>query len=259
MLRFLSFAIPTLLLILAAFGVVVDVLDLEPRTGAVLRLSTGAMQVPAIVVLGGWIMEVCGLLALFLLAQGRCGNRWLDGLVAGWLAWVFRGPIFVVTIVVATRQPQDPWWRLAFAWWVLYSLCGLVLAALAPEASADDLAEPEAYGDPRAGQPAEEPLSEDVPPEPDSESTADEPSTPGSAGSPGVPELPFEPGEEDPTDRHPTVEALERARGESLGASGEAVVDGGSDDIGDRGDSEGDRDDNVDGTTAAAAGSETGR
>ena len=182
MLRFLSIALPTLLLILALFGVVVDTLDLEPRAGSVLRFSTGAAAVPAIVVLGGWIMETCGLLALFLLAQGRCGNRWLDGLVAGWLAWVFRGPIFVVTIVVATRQAQDPWWRLALAWWVLYSVCGLALAAIAPRITADELA-----------------------------------SEPGVAV--GVPELAVGLDDEDPTDRHPTVERLEaEARLAALGS-----------------------------------------
>ncbi|MEM8932035.1 MAG: hypothetical protein AAGE94_12725, partial [Acidobacteriota bacterium] len=235
-------------LILALFGVVVDVLDLEPRSGSVMRLSSDHSAVPTIVVLGGWIMETCGLLALYLLAQGRCGGRWLDGLVAGWLAWVFRGPIFVVTIVVATRQPQDPWWRLAFAWWILYSLCGLALAALAP------MAEPS-----EDGHPETEPVEDDEPegevPSDDVDDEVredDDDSTPkrgtdgedtdpaitihpfAAAPEPPARELPLDPDDEDPTDRHPTVEVLEeeaRAALEGLDLDGDPDLDGGSDDL----------------------------
>ncbi len=132
MIRFVTYAFPLILLFLALFGFVVEVLDLEPRSGAVIRLALFEQpKVPGAVVLGAWIMETCGLLALFLLAQGRCGAWWLDGLVAGWLAWVFRGPLLVLTVVVAARQPQDPWWDIAFGWWILYSVCGLSLAILA--------------------------------------------------------------------------------------------------------------------------------
>lgn len=132
MIRFLTYALPLLLLLFACFGLAVDVLDLEPRAGAVAKLEVFEPgRIPSSVVLGIWLMEACGLLALFLMAQGRCGAWWLDGLVAGWLAWVFRGPIFVLTLVIAVRQPQAPWWDLVLAWWVLYSICGLSLAALA--------------------------------------------------------------------------------------------------------------------------------
>ena len=134
MLRFLSIALPLVILLLALFGVVASALDLEPRAGSVIRLALWEQpRVPASVVLGAWLMEACGLLALFLITWGRCGSWWLDGLVAAWLGWVFRGPLLVLTVVVATRQPQDPWWRLAFAWFLLYSLIGLVLGWLARE------------------------------------------------------------------------------------------------------------------------------
>lgn len=132
MIRFITYAFPLLLLLLALFGFTVEILDLEPRSGAVVRLALFEQpKVPAAVVLGSWIMEACGLLALFLLAQGRCGTWWLDGLVAGWLAWVFRGPLLVLTVVVAARQPQQPWWDISLGWWILYSICGLSLAFLA--------------------------------------------------------------------------------------------------------------------------------
>ena len=144
MIRFVTNAFPLLILLLALFGFVVGILDLEPRSGAVIRLAVFEQPtVPAVVVLGSWMMEACGLLALFLLAQGRCGAWWLDGLVAGWLAWVFRGPLLVLTVVVAARQPQGPWWDIAFGWWILYSICGLSLAVLARRSGVVFAVEPE--------------------------------------------------------------------------------------------------------------------
>ncbi|MCP4662364.1 MAG: hypothetical protein GY856_43760 [bacterium] len=136
MFRFVIYAVPLLLVLFALFGLAVDLLGIEPdgdRAGAaVFALSLGENPLlPVRLVLGAWVLEAVGLTALFLLAEGRCGAWWLDGLATGWVAWIFRGPLLVVTLVVAAGQPQDPWWRLAFGWWVLYSLCGLGLAILA--------------------------------------------------------------------------------------------------------------------------------
>ncbi len=132
LLRFIVYAVPVLVLLLALFGFAVELLDAEPRSGSVIRLALfDQPRVPGQLVLGTWLVEASGLIALFLLTQGRFGAWWLDGLVAGWVGWIFRGPLLVVTIVVATRQPQDPWWTLAFGWWALYSVCGLSLAMLA--------------------------------------------------------------------------------------------------------------------------------
>lgn len=153
MLRFLSIAFPLVLVMLAVFGVLAGALGLEPRDGSVIRLALWDQSaVPPTVVLAAWSMEACGLLALFLVAQGRCGSWWLDGLVAGWLGWVFRGPLLVLTVVVATRQPQEPWWRLAFAWWILYSLIGLALGWLSIEPA--DEAPDEADIEPESAEPA---------------------------------------------------------------------------------------------------------
>lgn len=138
MLRFIVLAIPLLILLLALFGFTVEILDLEPRDGSVVKLAVlHPPLVPEPLVIGAWLVEACGLTALFLMAQGRCGRWWLDGLVAGWLAWIFRGPLLVITIVVAMRQPQQAWWTLAFGWWVLYSVCGLSLAWLAKHTELD--------------------------------------------------------------------------------------------------------------------------
>lgn len=120
------------MLLLALFGFTVELLDFEPRRGSVIKLALFEQPaVPGQLILGTWLVEASGLIALFLLTQGRFGTWWLDGLVAGWVGWIFRGPLLVITIVVAARQPQDPWWTLAFGWWVLYSVCGLSLALLA--------------------------------------------------------------------------------------------------------------------------------
>lgn len=132
MFRFVIYAAPLLVLELALFGFAVELLDAEPSAGSVIRLALyDPPQVPGKLVFGTWLVEASGLIALYLLAQGRFRTWWLDGLVAGWIAWIFRGPLLVVTIVVAARQPQEPWWTLAFGWWVLYSICGLSLALLA--------------------------------------------------------------------------------------------------------------------------------
>ncbi len=132
MYRFTIYAIPLLLILLALFGFVVDAFDLEPQGGGIVKLTLfGSQGLPTQVVFGAWLLEAIGLLTLYLLAQGRVGFWWLDGLVTGWIAWVFRGPLLVITIVTATGQRQDLWWTIALGWWVLYSICGLSLAILA--------------------------------------------------------------------------------------------------------------------------------
>ncbi len=149
MLRFTAYALPLLVLLLAVFGFAVEVLDLEPAGGATIRLAIlEQARVPAAFVLLAWLMEACGLMALFLVTQGRAGSWWLDGLLAGWLAWVFRGPLLVLTVTVAAHQSQQAWWRIVFGWWILYSCCGLALAALARA-----LGEPDEIG--AATRPAE--------------------------------------------------------------------------------------------------------
>lgn len=132
MLRFTAYALPLLILLLAVFGFAVEVLDLEPAGGATIRLAIlEQSRIPAFYVLLAWLMEACGLMALFLVCQGRTGAWWLDGLLSGWLAWVFRGPLLVLTVAVAAHQSQQAWWKIVFGWWILYSVCGLAMAALA--------------------------------------------------------------------------------------------------------------------------------
>lgn len=203
LLRFVTYALPLLVLLLALFGFAVELLDAEPRAGSVIRLALFEQpRVPALLVLGAWLVEASGLLALFLLAQGRCGAWWLDGLVTGWLAWIFRGPLLVMTIVVAVRQPHHPWWALAFGWWVLYSVCGLTLAWLARRVGLSAPKEKIDEGD-EAGQ--DERAASTEPPAADSEPESDfEPFDPMDDGQAGEP-IPTSPGTEELSAIEPPV------------------------------------------------------
>lgn len=89
--------------------------------------SVRTVSLPAWVMLGTWCLEAIGLVALFLLIDGRSRA---SGLLTGWIAWVFRGPLLVLSVAGLGGLPPAPWWSLAFSWWILYSLCGLLLGAL---------------------------------------------------------------------------------------------------------------------------------
>jgi hypothetical protein len=143
--RFTIYALPLVLVLFALFGLVVDVGAFGPQR---------ALPLPWALLLGTWLLEASGLVALYLLLQGRFSWWVLDGLVTGWIAWIFRGPLLVITVVSAVPgQPQQAWWQLVLAWWVLYSLAGLSLAWLARR-SAQFRAVPSA-----ATAPATEPMA----------------------------------------------------------------------------------------------------
>jgi len=116
---------------MALFRFAEEALGVAPDPAAL--SASGAVQLPGWVMLATWILEAVGLAALFLLIQGRSG-RWLAGLLTGWVAWVFRGPLLVVTVAGLAGLPPGPWWSLAFSWWVLYTVCGLVLGGVAAAA-----------------------------------------------------------------------------------------------------------------------------
>ena len=132
MIRFLAFGLFIVTAMVALFAMGADLLGFVPARGALLSpglLASGAVSWR--LAFGSWLLEALGLAALFLAVERRDGARWMDGLVTGALAWVFRGPLLVITIVVATGAPHAPWWRLVVGWLLLYLACGLVLAALA--------------------------------------------------------------------------------------------------------------------------------
>jgi hypothetical protein len=124
--RFLLLALPLLILTMALFQFAMEMLGLQVDSSSL----GGGIDLPGYVSLATWTLEALGLAALFLLVHGR-GGGWTSGLLAGWIAWVFRGPLLVVTVVALAGLSPRPWWLLALSWWVLYSLCGLLLSGVA--------------------------------------------------------------------------------------------------------------------------------
>lgn len=119
--RFLALSIGLLILVMALF---------QFGLAALGWLPPGApASPPPRVQMGAWGLEALGLAALFLLIHREEGKAWLSGLLSGWIAWVFRGPLLVVAVAAAGLDPK-PYWAMTFRWWVLYSVCGLALAAL---------------------------------------------------------------------------------------------------------------------------------
>lgn len=127
MTRFVALALPLLVLTLGLFAFALEALGLQASPGT----FAAGRELPPLYVLGTWALEAMGLTALFLLIQGRTAAGLLDGLLAGWIAWIFRGPLLVLTVAASTRLPTEPWWALALRWLAAYTLCGLLLAALA--------------------------------------------------------------------------------------------------------------------------------
>lgn len=132
MFRFLLTAVPLLLVLMAVFALSMGVFGLGPDLSDLARHGVKrGDSLPLQVRLGGWVVESLGLTALFLLIQGRSGSWWLDGLVSGLIAWLFRGPVLVLTVVSMSRLPADPWWPMSLRWLALYIACGLSLAIVA--------------------------------------------------------------------------------------------------------------------------------
>jgi hypothetical protein len=130
--RFLIFSIPLLILAMALFQFALEALGRVPDPDAL--SPSGGRDLPGWVALATWALEALSLSALFLLIYNRSGLRLLSGLLTGWIAWVFRGPLLVVTVVGLAGLPAAPWWGMAFGWWILYTLCGLLLGGAAAAA-----------------------------------------------------------------------------------------------------------------------------
>lgn len=163
MIRFFLHAVPLVVLLLFLFSLAAGVFDFGPSSAMTVL---DWQRVSVRLLLGTWLFEAFGLVALYLLVEGRSGHRWLDGLMAGWVAWIFRGPLLVVTVVVAAGGRQASWFRLAVGWWVLYTVCGLALAAVSRATEVRRKAEPEADAletrvlEADALEPSAEPLEE---------------------------------------------------------------------------------------------------
>src|ERR1044071_966579 len=123
--RFLIFSIPLLILAMALFHFALEALGRAPDPSAL--SPSGGRALPGWVALATWGLEALSLSALFLLIYNRSGLRLLSGLLTGWIAWVFRGPLLVVTVVGLAGLSPRPWWSLVLSWWGLFSLRRLPL------------------------------------------------------------------------------------------------------------------------------------
>lgn len=117
--RFLVLSLPLLLLALAVSHFAAEALELA------------VPALPAQYLLGLWVIEALGLVALFLLVRVRSLNRWVAGLAASWAAWIFRGPVLALTAGGVARLQAGSWSGLILSWLVLYTVCGLLMAAVA--------------------------------------------------------------------------------------------------------------------------------
>lgn len=126
MARFLFLALPLLVLALAAgHGLFSEYLGVD----------FGIL--PAKVRVGTWTLEALALTALFLLIHGDVdrpkdpeASPVATGVLAVWIAWVFRGALLVLALAAAGHTTSI-WWRRALSWWAIYTVCGVVLGLLA--------------------------------------------------------------------------------------------------------------------------------
>ncbi|HVS02159.1 MAG TPA: hypothetical protein VMT16_05255 [Thermoanaerobaculia bacterium] len=128
--RFLLLALPLLLLLLAGGAFALEVAGWAGEDLALARLGLERDRGVGPWRLAEWGLEAVGLTALFLLIEGR-GSRWVDGLLAGGVAWVFRGPLLLLTLARLTWLPGQPWLAQVLGWLPLYLAGGLLLAFLA--------------------------------------------------------------------------------------------------------------------------------
>ncbi len=137
-LRFVLLAIPLALLVLALAAVAADGFGYAPDLGPLeARGLARPGGLPPAVAWAALLFEAVALVALFLLIEGRSGSWWLDGLATGLAAWLFRGPLLVLTLAALTRLPTEPFWQMARAALVAEPAAALAVAALARAARRD--------------------------------------------------------------------------------------------------------------------------
>ena len=128
--RYLLFALPLTVLLIALFNLVLELFGLAPDLGPLVGWHVAAWGLPGAYVVGTWALEALALTALYLLIDARGGWSVVNGLATGWIAWVFRGPLLVLTASGAGGR-HAAWWTLAWRWLILYTLAGLLLALAA--------------------------------------------------------------------------------------------------------------------------------
>ena len=131
MARFLFFALPLVLLVLGATAFAADAMGATAE-GLPAPASLWREPVSGRLLLATWMLEAVGLTVLFLLVQSRGeGGAVVDGLATAGIAWLFRGPLMVLTAAAVTRLGREPWWTLSLQRLAAYLVSGLLLALLA--------------------------------------------------------------------------------------------------------------------------------
>lgn len=130
--RFLLLAVPLAVLVLALAAVGADLVGYGPDPAKLTAAGVARPEgLPRFYQAAALLFEAIALTALFLLLDGRSGLWWLDGIATGLAAWLFRGPLLVLTIAALTRLPTEPFWQVARLALVAEPAAGLALAALA--------------------------------------------------------------------------------------------------------------------------------
>ena len=128
--RFILLALLVALLLLAVADVAARAL-VPPPAAELARAGLAAGSLPAPLRLGAWLLEAAALTVLVLLLSGRTKTWWLEGMAAGLLAWVYRGPLALLSALAVARLPREPFWHEARTELVVLPLVGLVLGGLA--------------------------------------------------------------------------------------------------------------------------------
>jgi len=131
-LRFVLLAVPLAVLVLALAIFAADSVGLGPDLAPLAaRGLANPGGLPRGVGAAALVFEGISLAALYLLIEGRFGRWWLDGLAAGLVAWLFRGPILVLTLAALVRVPTEPIWEAARVALFADPAATLAVAALA--------------------------------------------------------------------------------------------------------------------------------
>ena len=132
MLRFLVLAVPAAALTIGTVDATARALGLGPDL-APLAARGVARTIPLglPLELAGTLFEAVALVAFYLLVARGSRSRLLDGVAAGFAAWLFRGPLLVLAVATLTRLPTAPFWQLARIGLVALPAAGLAVGAIA--------------------------------------------------------------------------------------------------------------------------------
>jgi hypothetical protein len=132
LIRFLALALPAAVLVLALVSFLGAALGYGPELGPLAQRGVARPQgLPQPVAALAVVFEATALVTFYLLIAGRTGGGVVDGAIAGLAAWLFRGPLLVLTVAHLTRLPTEPFWQAARLDLVALPLAGAAIGAVA--------------------------------------------------------------------------------------------------------------------------------